>query len=135
MVRGVFVCLKVILFLLGEGREAEGGGILEHVGSGIVVSIGDATLPDGILDGLFQQADFATRLQTEGFHYLLASDGVLPRAVVVASLKVGKFLTHKLEVLEEALLAFGILTGDVGLAELHEVALQPRTGDDVRQNR
>lgn len=77
---------------------------------------GDTGFPNGILDGLLEQTNFPAWRQIEHLHYLLACDGVGPRAIIVAGLKVYNLLTDKAEIVEETLFADLILGGDVGLA-------------------
>ena len=83
--------------------------------------VGDISVEDGILDVSLQCTDFAAGREAEDFHDFLAGDGGLELADAVALLQVDEFLTHQLEVVEEALLALGILRGDVRFAEQHQV--------------
>ena len=66
--------------------------------------VGYDGVPDGVFDGLLQDADLSARLQTEGFHDFLARDGIVPGAIVVACFQVGKLFSNELEILQEVFL-------------------------------
>ena len=82
--------------------------------------VGNLTLPDSVLDSLFQEANLLAGTEVEGCHDLLTSDGILPGAVVVAGLEVDELLAHELEVVEKVLLLLLIgLVLQINLNHLH----------------
>ena len=94
---------------------------LDHELPGGLAGVFDVAVEDGVADCILDVADGAARLETEGGHDVLAGDGRLPVAQAVLLLDLDHLVAHNLEVVVVALDLVGVLGGDVGLAEHHQV--------------
>ena len=107
--------------LLLRWGKAEGGCFAKHEGVGGLIFIGDDALEDGILDGIFDKSYLTARSQSEGVHDELSGDRWLEVADAIFLLDVDELLASELIVVKVLADALGVLAGDVGFDQEHQV--------------
>ena len=106
---------------LVNGGNAEFLRFVKHEAVGRCVVIGDLSVEDGILDGIFDITHGTRGVKAEGYHDFLTVNRRLEIANPVFLLNVNQFLLHQVKILAEALHLVLVLAGDVCLAQGHQV--------------